>query len=193
MNDIDKAIEYYHDHNGDTIGFNRIIVEIYNKITESSKSINPLSEMIDTADLIIQRLDEESIYEKNIINDIIYRCLNAHVMNEWYNFGFGTSIIRKEFTDIINIRLVTSYAETQKNRYKIRDKEYSTLHHNYYVIENKINDRLKLRYSDKDRNKIINHISILMYSLKLISKYHCKLQYDLIQSVVKDFGTKQLY
>lgn len=192
MNDIDKAIEYYHDHNGDEMSINFIYVSICLTLEKQSLKNSSLSNMINVADEIIKKFESEYINEMMCVTDIIYRCLYNHIMTFWYkNLTF--LCIVPELHHLISIRQVTSYADIHKNRYKIREIEYNTLHHNYYVIENKINDRLKSRYGDKIRERIINRIMVMMYSLKLISKYHCKLQYDLIQSVVKDFGAKQLY
>lgn len=190
---LHDAIEVYHDQNGDEDGFNTLISAIYYILIEASRQSNPFSTMKELADVIVEVLASEAIVEMDRINNFIYRCLFNHAIFMSFRTHINDFCASDIVNNLIDIRQVTSYAEYHTNRYKIRESEYKTLHHNYYVIENKINDRLRLQYGDKMCTIISNRLMVLMYSLKLISKFHCNLSYDTIQSVVKDFGNKELY
>lgn len=191
MNDLEKAIEIY--QNGLSIGLDTILIVVSKQMNNEALKNPSLLHLINYADLIVERLESEAISEMDSVKETIFHCLYDHVLMKWVTRRFNSSYIQQQFHHLISIRQVTSYVESHQNRYKIREKEYKILHHNYYVIENKIHSGLQLRYSRKICNRISNSLMVVMYYLKLISKYHCKMKYDLIQSVVKDFGTKELY
>ena len=187
---LDDAIRLYEDSEYKTASF--VTSAIKSILEKSVNGVNPMTDLIDTSDLILKQLADEG-YEDELWHDVIYRFLYSHVTTKSLN-SYNNIPIIELYRTMIDIRMVLSYAESNVhvNRYRLRDKNIKNLWYNYYSIENKVFSYLS-KYGDKIRNIITNRMMVTVYNLKLISKYHCNMDYSFIESVVKCFGEERYY
>lgn len=186
---LDEAIELYEKSDYNTNAF--IVTAITSILDRSVNGKNPMSDLIETADVILAQLEEYG-YEDRMWYDIVYQSLYSYATS--YTYSVNTMPVMGLIRAMIDIRMVLSYAESSvhEKRYRLRYAERDTLLYNYYIIENKVFSYFA-RYDNKTRNIITNQIMVMMYNLKRISKYHCNMKYDLIKSVVNGYGNNRYY